>query len=64
MTEAEVRDRVVQMVSANGGCRAMAKHLKVSPSYVSDVCNGRRAPGLPFLKMLGLKRVIRYEKES
>lgn len=62
MTESEVRAAVQWKTREAGGCRAMAKALKLSPSYVSDVCTGRRAPGPPFLELLGLKRVVRYEQ--
>ena len=62
LDEAEVRRRVQALVEQAGGTRALAAQLGVSPSYVSDVCNGRRAPGPPFLKALGLRRVVGYER--
>jgi DNA-binding transcriptional regulator YdaS (Cro superfamily) len=62
LTEADVRDRVKALARARGGIRALARQLGVSPSYVSDVCNGRRAPGPPFLRALGLHKVTGYQE--
>ncbi len=59
--EARVRERVKVLVQTNGGVRALARRLRISASYVSDVCSGRRAPGPPFLKALGLRKVVGYE---
>ncbi len=50
MNEANVRACIKIACDGAGGVRAFAKELGVSPSYVSDVCTGRRAPGPPFLK--------------
>lgn len=61
-TEEEVRAKIVILRDKLGGVRAMAKELGVSPSYVCDVCLGRRAPGPDFLKAVGMKKevIIRY----
>ena len=41
------------------GVRSAARAWKVSAAYLSDVLNGKRAPGPKFLRMLGIeKRVI------
>lgn len=64
LTEADVRVRILSLAAAMGGVRKLAIRLGVSPSYVSDVCNGRRAPGPPFLKELGLKKLVCYIKET
>ncbi len=55
MTEADVR-ALIQAARETEGVRPLARRLGVSPSYVSDVCNGRRAPGPPFCKALGITR--------
>lgn len=60
LDEVEVRGQLTRLAEETGGVRALAKALGVSPSYVSDVLNGRRAPGPPFLAALGLKKVVVY----
>lgn len=60
LTEEAVRERVRQIAGECGGVRALAKRLEISPSYVSDVLNGRRAPGPPFLAALNLRKVVGY----
>ena len=64
LTEAEVREKVRGAMEREGGVRALAKRLEVSPSYVSDVCCGRRAPGPAFLRLLGLRKVVGYDREA
>lgn len=60
LTEQQVRERIKALVAVEG-VRGLARRLGFTPSYVSDVCNGRRAPGPPFLKLLGLRKVVGYE---
>jgi transcriptional regulator with XRE-family HTH domain len=64
MNEIDIRKMIQSLVKEKGGIRAFAKQLKISPSYVSDVCNGRRAPGPPFLKTLNMKKIIVYIKKE
>lgn len=61
-TEADVRAMIARLRDKSGGVRAMARGLGVSPSYVSDVLNGRRAPGPDFLKAVGIRKevTVRY----
>jgi hypothetical protein len=40
-----------------------ARHLGVSPAYVSDVLTGRREPGKGILEPMGLERVVTYRKK-
>ncbi len=63
-TEAEIRESLHVAANLAGGVRRFAAEIGVSPSYVSDVLNGRRAPGPPFLKRLGMRKVVLYKKES
>lgn len=65
MTEADVRALVVA-ARENEGVRGLARRLNVSPSYVSDVCCGRRAPGPPFCKAFGItrRRICVYEIDT
>jgi hypothetical protein len=62
--EHEVRDRVRQLVKAAGGVRALARELGLCRSYVGAVCTGQRALTLPFLKALGLRKVVLFEPIS
>lgn len=59
-TEDDVRAMLAKLREEAGGTRALATSLGLSPSYVSDVLNGRRGPGPDFLKALGMRRVVRY----
>lgn len=45
-----------------GGARRWAAQNGVSDGYVSDVLNGRKAPGDAILSALGLVRVVRYAR--
>jgi len=52
------------MAVAHGSQRALARHLHVSPQMLSDVLTGRRMLGPEPLAILGLERVVRYEKKD
>jgi transcriptional regulator with XRE-family HTH domain len=45
-----------------GSQAALAKELGVSPSYLSDVLNGLRQPGISLLAPLGLESITEYRK--
>ena len=40
--------------------KAAARRLRVSPSYLNDVLQGKRAPGKKLLDALFMKRETRY----
>lgn len=50
-----LRDRASESSQA-----ALAKWLGISQPYLSDVLNGRRAPGPKILRKMGLKRTEQY----
>lgn len=52
-----LREWIKRMCS---GQKSAAKHLKVSEQYLSDVLNGKRAPGKKLLQSLHMKREVRY----
>jgi DNA-binding transcriptional regulator YdaS (Cro superfamily) len=52
------------LIKRAGSQAAAAAELGISTAYLSDVKNGRRAPGDKLLAALGLKRSIQYEKAS
>ena len=60
LKERDVRAMIVAMRDKAGGVRSLARDLDLSPSYVSDLCNGRRKPCGAILAKLGMKRVERY----
>lgn len=62
LKERDIRVLIVAMRDKAGGVRSLARELGMSPSYVSDLCNGRRGPSKPILDLLGFKRVEGYIK--
>ena len=61
LTETEFRDELSRYIKRMfADQRAAAKRLRVSPSYLSDVIQGRRAPGKKLLDALSMKRETRY----
>ena len=60
------RERFVRMLQflahQAGSWSALARQLEVTPQYLSDVKDGRRAPGKGILKGLGMERVVTYRK--
>lgn len=59
MTEAQFVTLLQRGVVHYGGQRAYARHLRISPMYLNDILNGRRAPGDKVLKATGHKREVR-----
>jgi transcriptional regulator with XRE-family HTH domain len=47
-------------VAASGGQSAFAGELGLSVSYVSDVMNARRDPGVAILRAIGLRKIVVY----
>lgn len=58
MDEAQMREILRAAVAALGSLREAARQWKVSPAYLSDCLNGRRAPGPSVLKPIGYERVV------
>lgn len=60
----EVIQEIIDLVKDQygGSQTAFAEDKGLSPTYVSDVIRGRRDPGEKILNILGLKKVIRYER--
>lgn len=57
----DVRDMLRELARPSTDA-ALAKNLKLSPSYLSDVLLGRREPGPKLLAALGLRKVVSYER--
>jgi len=66
MGEAGVIELVRKEIKRAGSLRALAREWSVSPCYISDTCNGRRAPGPAILEPLGLERrtIVTYERQK
>ena len=56
--EEDVRRLIELYTERNGGVRAFAKFLKISPAYLSDMIHGRRRPGKAVLEFLRLRKVV------
>lgn len=63
MTELQVRAAVEMAINCSGGVRKLAKSWGVSPAHLSDVRNGRRAPGDLILRHFGLRKVVAVSYE-
>ena len=64
MTEDDVREELRRTLKAWRSQKLYAAHIRVSEQYVSDVLAGRRLPGPAVLGALGLRKVVRYEREA
>jgi len=66
MTEDQVIATIRVFMDRAGSLRSLAKAWAVSPSHLSDVMNGRRAPGDAILRHLGLSRrtIVTYVRPS
>lgn len=60
-------EQVLQLLKKRQGNRPnteLAAELGISKQYLGDVLRGRRDPGPPILKALGIKKVFVLEKAS
>lgn len=64
MTEADVLRVLARECRRCGTQAEWAKAQGISPTYVSDVLKGRRAPGDSILAALGFERVVTYRRKS
>jgi len=59
-------DQVVRLLrrqcEAQGGQAAWAKAHGVSPAYVNDTLQRRRAPGAAILRGMGLVKIVTYKR--
>ena len=51
-----------QLVAAKGSQKEVAKTLRISEQYLSDVLKSRREPGSAILIALGLERRVTFRK--
>ncbi len=64
MTADDVRAELVAKARSAGNAAGLARSFNVSPTYISDVCSGRREPGEKILQALGLERVVTYRRKK
>lgn len=64
MTETELIGLLASKVLLAGSQSVWAKDNNMSAVYVSDVLNGRRAPGEKILAALDVERVITYRRKA
>jgi len=50
--------KLKKMAKDAGGVRALSREWDVSPSYISDVINGRRGPGEDMQRRVGWRRQV------
>ena len=62
MKENAVLAMLTKACEALGSQQAWAEANNLSPSYVSDVLKGRRAPGQSILAALGLTKAVEYKR--
>ena len=61
-TKQKLIDRLQQMIRAAGSQKNLAKKIKYSNVYISDVCNGKREPSNRFCFAIGFRKVVTYEE--
>lgn len=64
MTDKQIRTRLKSLAGIEGSQVALAGKMKVAPSYLSDVINGRRDAGPAILEYLGLTRVTTIKEDA
>jgi len=62
LSEVQILECLWKACEQAGSQKAWAEKNGVSPSYVTDVLLGRRAPGDAITHRLGFERVVRYRK--
>ena len=63
LTESQLRSAIHSAIETTGSLRQQAKLWGISPSYLSDICNGRRSVSDAVARHLGMRRrvVVAYE---
>ena len=56
----DVNRRLRLLCEQAGGQSALAREWKVSSSYINDVLMSRREPSSTLLRLMGLKREVRF----
>lgn len=64
MTKQDVLKRLRVAIKPYPNRQTAASALGLAPAYLSDVLNGRRAPGPKILEALGLEKNIHYTESK
>ena len=64
ITEEELKEKILKIVSDCGSQKEAAKYMGVSLSYLNDYLSGRREAGGKILSALEVKRVLYYESTA
>jgi phage portal protein BeeE len=64
LTEQEFVGELADYVQRCLNQRTAAKELGVSPQYLNDVLNGRRAPGEKLTRAMGYSRLTYYQQAA
>ena len=62
MNEQVVLDEIQKMIEAEGSQVRVARALKMSPSYLSEIISGDRGLSDPVLRKLGFERITVYTR--
>lgn len=63
LDEKRARELLEQQIALAGHPSAFARNRGISPQYLHDVLNKRRAMSGKILTALGLKKIIEFERE-
>lgn len=64
MTEDEVREMLRKACDEHGSQNKFAKKAGISAQYVGDFLKARRGPGAALLRVLGVVKVVSYERKA
>lgn len=62
ITHEKAIELIRHIIREHGSQSAVAKSLNISPAYLSDILNGKRAISEEVAKRLGYRRVVFFEK--
>lgn len=60
LSERRFRELLQNAIRRIGSQKAAAAEWQISPAYLSDVLQGKRAPGKAILAALGYRKVVMY----
>ena len=58
-----LQERIAELVAQHGSLRAVARVIDIDAGHLSRLANGEKArPGKDFLRRMGLRAVISFER--
>jgi plasmid maintenance system antidote protein VapI len=64
ITKEELANILGEMVTKWGSQKAVAEHLGISNSYLSDILSGMRPASDTVARKLGYKRIVKYAPDG